>query len=83
MAEPNPTMYRALQAFCRERGRSLLELAISWLLGRPTVSCVIAGASSPEQLKQNVAATGWRLSAEEMAELERITQPALRATSHL
>jgi aryl-alcohol dehydrogenase-like predicted oxidoreductase len=83
MAEPNPTMYRALQAFCRERARSLLELAISWLLMRPTVSCVIAGASSPEQLKQNVAATGWLLSDEEMAELDRITAPALRATSHL
>lgn len=83
MAEPNRTMYRALQAFCRERGRSLLELSICWLLMRPTVSCVIAGASSPEQLKQNVEATGWRLSAEEMAQLDRITAPALRATSHL
>jgi aryl-alcohol dehydrogenase-like predicted oxidoreductase len=83
MAEPNPTMYRALQTFCRERGRSLLELAISWLLKRPTVSCVIAGASSPEQVKQNVEATGWMISAEEMGQLDRITGPALRATSHL
>jgi aryl-alcohol dehydrogenase-like predicted oxidoreductase len=83
MAEPNPTMYRALQAFCRERGRSLLELAISWLLMRPTVACVIAGASSPEQAKQNVEATGWLLSAEEMGQLDRITAPALQATSHL
>jgi aryl-alcohol dehydrogenase-like predicted oxidoreductase len=83
MAEPNRVMYRALQAFCRERGRSLLELAVSWLLMRPAVSCVIAGASSPEQLKQNVEAAGWTLSVEEMAELDRITAPALRAISHL
>jgi aryl-alcohol dehydrogenase-like predicted oxidoreductase len=82
-AEPNPTMYAALLAFCRERRRSLLELAISWLLMRPPVSCVVAGASSPEQLKQNVEAAGWTLSAKEMAELDHVTAPALRATSHL
>ena len=83
MAEPNRTMYRALQVFCRERGRSLLELAILWLLMRPTVSCVIAGASSPDQLNQNIQAAGWRLSADEMEQLDRITAPALRAASHL
>lgn len=83
MAEPNRSMYSALKAFCNERGRSLLELAISWLLMRPTVSCVIAGASSPEQLKQNVVAATWQLSAGEMEQLDRITAPALRATSHL
>ncbi len=83
LAEPNRTMYAALQAFCKARGRSILELAISWLLMRPTVSSVIAGASSPEQLKQNTEATGWTLTADEMAELDRITAPALRATSHL
>jgi aryl-alcohol dehydrogenase-like predicted oxidoreductase len=83
LAEPNRTMYIALQAFARERGRSLLELAISWLLLRPAVSSVIAGASSPEQLKQNIAAMGWTLTPEEMAEIDQITTPALRATSHL
>jgi aryl-alcohol dehydrogenase-like predicted oxidoreductase len=83
MAEPNRSMYRSLQAFCRERGRSLLELAISWLLTRPKVSCVIAGASSPEQLEQNIEAAGWTLSAEEMAQIDRITAPASRAISHL
>jgi aryl-alcohol dehydrogenase-like predicted oxidoreductase len=58
-------------------------LAISWLLMRPAVSSVIAGASSPEQLKQNIAAMGWTLTPEEMAEIDQITTPALRATSHL
>jgi aryl-alcohol dehydrogenase-like predicted oxidoreductase len=83
LAEPNRTMYAGLQAFCRARGKGLLELAMSWLLMRPTVSCVIAGASSPEQLKQNTGAIGWKLSTEEMAEIDRITAPALRAISHL
>jgi aryl-alcohol dehydrogenase-like predicted oxidoreductase len=83
LAEPNRAMYAALKAFCHERGRSILELAISWLLMRPTVSCVIAGASTPEQLKQNVEAAAWKLSAEEMEQVDRITAPALRATSHL
>jgi aryl-alcohol dehydrogenase-like predicted oxidoreductase len=83
LSEPNRTMYSALKAFSHARGRSLLELAISWLLMRPTVSCVIAGASSPEQLKQNVEATGWKLSVEEMAQLDLITAPALCAASHI
>jgi len=83
LAEPNRTMYAALKTFCHERGRSLLELAISWLLMRPTVACVIAGASSPDQLRQNVEATGWKLSVEEMAQLDLVTAPALRATSHI
>ena len=76
-------MYIALQEFCRERGRSLLELAISWLLMRPAVSSIIAGASSPEQLSQNIAAAGWKLSPDEMTEIDQITTPALCATSHL
>jgi len=83
LAEPNRAMYAALQAFCRERGRSLLELAISWLLMRPTVSSVIAGASSPEQLEQNTGAAKWKLSSDELEEVNHITAPALFATSHL
>jgi aryl-alcohol dehydrogenase-like predicted oxidoreductase len=62
-----------LQAFCDKRGHSMLELAFSWLLAKETVSSVIAGASSGEQLKQNVAATGWKLSAEDMAEIDTLT----------
>jgi aryl-alcohol dehydrogenase-like predicted oxidoreductase len=58
-------MFAALLAFCRERGCSLRELAISWLLPRPTVS-VCAGSSSLEQFKQNIEAAGGRLAAEEM-----------------
>ena len=51
----------------------MLELAFSWLAARPGVSSVIAGATRPEQLEQNVKAADWALSAAEMTELDRIT----------
>jgi aryl-alcohol dehydrogenase-like predicted oxidoreductase len=57
-----------LEQFARSRGRSLLELAFGWLLAQPTVASVIAGATRPEQIVQNVAAAQWRLSAEDAAE---------------
>jgi aryl-alcohol dehydrogenase-like predicted oxidoreductase len=63
-----------LEAFCKARGKSLLELAMSWLAGQPVVSSVIAGATRPEQIAANVAAVSWRLTAEEMGEIYRITQ---------
>lgn len=63
----------ALRAFAGSRGHSLLELAFSWLLTRPVVSSVIAGASSPEQVRANVAAgTAWRLSEAELAATQQL-----------
>src|ERR1700679_3784084 len=52
-----------LGEFADARGHSLLELAFSWLLARPTVASVIAGASTADQIQQNVAAAGWTLTA--------------------
>lgn len=66
----------ALAAFAERRGHSLLELAFSWLLRHRVVPSVIAGAMSPEQVRANVAAAGWRLSAEELAEVDRLAPPA-------
>ena len=63
-----------LEGFCAERGRSLLELAFSWLLARSVVASVIAGATRPEQVEQNAKAGGWALTAEDMAEIDRITK---------
>jgi aryl-alcohol dehydrogenase-like predicted oxidoreductase len=54
-----------LAAFAEERGHTLLELAIGGLLARPSVGSVIAGATSPEQVKANVAAADWELDARE------------------
>jgi aryl-alcohol dehydrogenase-like predicted oxidoreductase len=62
-----------LRDFAAQRGRSLLELAMSWLASRSFVSSIIAGATKPEQVEQNVAAVGWVLSAAELAEIDRIT----------
>ncbi|UGT61061.1 aldo/keto reductase [Nocardia asteroides] len=55
--------------FAAERGHTLLELAIGWLLAQEPVSSVIAGATTPEQVRQNVAAGAWRLTAEDLAAL--------------
>jgi aryl-alcohol dehydrogenase-like predicted oxidoreductase len=63
-----------LSEFSAERGHSLLELAFSWLLARPGVASVIAGATKPEQLDQNISAVNWSLTLEELAEVDRITQ---------
>jgi aryl-alcohol dehydrogenase-like predicted oxidoreductase len=52
----------------------MLELAIGWLASQPAVSSVIAGATRPEQVEQNAAAAQWKLSPEDMAEVDRITR---------
>jgi aryl-alcohol dehydrogenase-like predicted oxidoreductase len=69
----NLAVVEDLKKFCAERGRSMLELAFGWLLTNPVVGCVIAGASTPEQVLQNQAATGWRLGSADVAEVNRIT----------
>jgi aryl-alcohol dehydrogenase-like predicted oxidoreductase len=73
MSERNWRIVAALEAFVTARGRTLLELAFSWLLRDPVVTSVIAGATSPEQVEHNIGAAGWTLSAEELAEIDRIT----------
>jgi aryl-alcohol dehydrogenase-like predicted oxidoreductase len=70
----NEEIVEKLQAFAQARGHSMLELAFSWLAARPQVASVIAGATRVEQVEQNVKAIGWQLSAEDMAEIERITK---------
>jgi aryl-alcohol dehydrogenase-like predicted oxidoreductase len=55
-----------------KNGRTLLELAISWLLRQPSVVSVIAGATSAEQIRANAAATGWDISKEDLAAIDRI-----------
>ncbi len=63
----------ALGSFAAARGHALLELAISWLACQPAVSSVIAGATRPEQIDQNIAAVGWSVSPSDLAEIDRIT----------
>jgi aryl-alcohol dehydrogenase-like predicted oxidoreductase len=59
--------------FVEVRGKSMLELAFSWLLSRAPVTSVIAGATRPEQVAQNVKAGAWILTADELAEIDLIT----------
>lgn len=65
MSERNFDRVEKLADWAAARGRTLLELAFAWLLSRPAVSSVIAGATSPAQIAANAATAGWRLTAEE------------------
>lgn len=68
----NLEIVEGLAHFARERGRSLLELAFSWLAANPSVASVIAGATKPEQVRQNVAASRWELTRAELSEIDRL-----------
>ena len=73
LTERNWRIAESLGDYAEARGHTLLELAFSWLLARAPVASVIAGATKPEQLEANVKAGGWRLTAEELAEIDRLT----------
>ena len=60
----------ALDEVAKETGKSIPQIAINWLLQRPTVSSVIIGARNEEQLKQNLGAVGWSLTKEQVAKLD-------------
>jgi aryl-alcohol dehydrogenase-like predicted oxidoreductase len=60
----------ALDAIAKETGKTVPQIALNWLLQRPTISSVILGARNEEQLKQNLGAVGWNLTAEQVARLD-------------
>jgi aryl-alcohol dehydrogenase-like predicted oxidoreductase len=72
LTEENLSRVEALLRFAEARGHTILELAFSWLLTRPAVASVIAGATKPEQIAANVGAAGWELNREELAEIDAI-----------
>ena len=74
LTNQNFTILEALQNFAGKREHTLVELAMSWLACQPTVSSVIAGATRPEQVTENVKACGWKLDADEMREVDTITR---------
>jgi aryl-alcohol dehydrogenase-like predicted oxidoreductase len=63
-----------LEEFARSREHTMVELALSWLASQPEVPSVIAGATRPEQVTENVKACGWKLKPEELAEVDKITK---------
>ncbi len=60
----------ALDAVAKETGKSVTQAALNWLVQRPSISTVIMGARNEEQLRQNLGAVGWNLSAEQVAKLD-------------
>lgn len=75
MTEKNWDTVGRVDAFARSRNRSMLELAFGWLLAKPCLSSVIAGATRPEQVEANVKAAETRLSTEDVAALDALTAP--------
>jgi len=70
--DKNVEIAEALKAFAAARRHTLLELAFSWLAARPQVASVIAGATSPDQIRANAAAVTWSLTRDDLAEIDRI-----------
>lgn len=74
LVERNFEKLAKLEPIAEAAGRPMLDLAMSWLAAQPQVSSVIAGATKPEQVEQNVEAVSWRLSADEMAAIDEATK---------
>ncbi len=74
LTDANFAILERLEKFARDRNHSLLELAIGWLASQPQVSSVIAGATSPEQVSDNVKAGNWKLTSEELSEIDKLTR---------
>jgi aryl-alcohol dehydrogenase-like predicted oxidoreductase len=72
LTDSNLAIVEELIEFSESRGHTILELAFSWLLTRPAVVSVIAGATSSEQARSNAAAAGWQLTDEELTEIDSI-----------
>jgi len=71
-SEKNVRIAEALKAFAAARNHTLLELAFSWLASRTEVASVIAGATSPEQIRANATAASWSLTREELRAIDAI-----------
>jgi len=74
LSERNFAILSGLERFAEQRGRTVLDVAIGWLASHDYLPSVIAGATKPEQVEQNVKAAEWRLTPEEMAEVDAITK---------
>ena len=60
----------ALDEVAKETGKSVPQIALNWLLQRPTIANVIVGARNEEQLRQNLGSVGWNLTKEQVAKLD-------------
>lgn len=76
LTDENLVIVESLIQFAESRGHTVLELAFSWLLSRPPVASVIAGAMRPAQIQANVGAVGWKLTDAELKEIDVILASA-------
>ncbi|HET6321591.1 MAG TPA: aldo/keto reductase [Hyphomicrobium sp.] len=77
---PDEYLFRvvdALDEVAKETGKTIPQVALNWLLQRPTVSSVIVGARNEDQLKQNLGAVGWNLTTEQVARLDKASEVPL------
>jgi aryl-alcohol dehydrogenase-like predicted oxidoreductase len=74
LSDRNFDIVDKLEAFAKERGKTLLDLAFSWLASHDYVPSVIAGATRPEQVEANAKAAEWHLTPEEMAEVDKLSE---------
>ena len=82
MNEQNLELVYRIGDFCERRGLRMVDVAFAWLLAKPAVTSVIAGAVKTEQIDDNVRAVGAAISAADLAELDRITAAALESQPH-
>lgn len=74
---PDDYLYRvvdALDAVAQETGKTIPQIALNWLLQRPTVSSVLVGARNEDQLRQNLGAVGWNLTPEQVSRLDEASK---------
>ena len=74
---PDEYLYKVVEAIdevAKETGKTVPQIALNWVLRRPSVSTVIIGARNEEQLKQNLGAVGWELSKEQIAKLDAASE---------
>ncbi len=77
---PDDYLYKvvdALDAIAKETGKTVPQVALNWLTHKPTISSVIVGARNEEQLRQNLGAVGWSLTADQIAALDKASEVPL------
>ena len=72
LTDENLAVVEELIHFAESKGHTVLELAIGWLLAHPAIASVIAGATRPEQARENAAAARWRMSEDERAAVDAL-----------
>jgi aryl-alcohol dehydrogenase-like predicted oxidoreductase len=74
LTDENFATLERLEKFAASREHTMIELAVGWLASQPQVSSVISGATSPDQVTQNIKAGDWKLTADELAEVDKLTR---------